>query len=424
VLTGAAGELRVAAWPAALPIPFGLAPDGPCLRGPARLRWRVGAVLRAAGIAFRDELAARMLRFDPGPAPRLGPLAAAARSALARFDRRGLVCGLGEDGRVRLVQALAREVGAVPLVLVADSAAELRWRQHPAAGGLDVRPLVRAARAMHHLGSRRELLVVDAPELMPAPLLLQALDGAAAQARIGLLAAPDPHLVPRLGAGLGPLVALFAAGGAPGSCELRVPMPPLVAAAYAAAWHRFLVAFDRFAGPRTDRGFGAFLAAARQDESQRPALFAWHAALRLAAWHAGKEVAVAELLARHAGTRTLVFTPDREVAYAIARAHLIAPVTAELPRGERRELLLAFAAGALPALAGPRLLDLGVPEGSAEVGILVGGGLGRAQRAARCRRVAPTGIVYELVSLDSVEVGRARRWGESPAAAPVGVRGG
>jgi superfamily II DNA or RNA helicase len=180
-----------------------------------------------------------------------------------------------------------------------------------------------------------------------------------------------------------------------------------------------------FVAAQPNGGFGTFVQQARGDPQQRPGLFAWHRALQLASWNRNKADAVAELLARHRNERVLVFTPDRRSTYELARTHLIAPVTAELPRRERQATLAAFAAGRLRTLAGPRLLDLGVPEGCADVGILVGGGYGRDQHDARCRRVAATGVVFELIALDTVEVGRAHRFGRSIAAATaVGHAGG
>lgn len=103
---------------------------------------------------------------------------------------------------------------------------------------------------------------------------------------------------------------------------------------------------------------------AREDPEQRPALLAWHEALHLASWHAHKALLIADLLQRHRGERILVFTPDRASAYELARSHLIAPITAELPRTERQSTVDQFLDGTLRVLAGPRLLDLGVPNNS------------------------------------------------------------
>jgi superfamily II DNA or RNA helicase len=144
-------------------------------------------------------------------------------------------------------------------------------------------------------------------------------------------------------------------------------------------------------------------------------------ALRIASWNEAKVAACAELLARHRGDQVLVFTPDRPSAYRLAREHLIAPITAELPRREREQLLACFRHGTLRCLCGPRLLDLGVPEATAAVGIVVGGGFGPHQRLAQQRRVRDGGIVYELVAAETAEVGRARRFARRLAIATGGA---
>ncbi|HEX6811946.1 MAG TPA: helicase-related protein [Planctomycetota bacterium] len=409
-----AGRIVVHGWPAAVPPPFGLRDLGSHHEGPARLRWRVRQALDTARLPYRDETrqhepAPSECRPDEGTDRPVAPALFALRLAACR----GIFAGLSEATRVEVTKALCGSAPGQALVVVADSGAQHRWQRDLA---VDVRTAAAAAADMHWLGSRHELLVVDAVESMPWPVVERVLDASAALARVAFVARNDWRLVSRLAAGLGPVVHVVDDVGGPSCHELRLPMPPAVEHAYAAAWSTFLGAFDRFAAARPGAGFATFVAEMRGDPLQRPALSAWHQALRLAAWHEHKAAAVGELLRRHRGQRVLVFTPSRAAAYELARDQLIAAVTAELPARERSELLDGFANGTLRALAGPRLLDLGVAEGCADVAILAGGGFGADQRRARCRRVGPRGVVYELVSLDTVEVGRARRWRGAVAA--------
>ncbi len=412
-LTCRNGRLSVHGWPAQQRAPFGLLDLGTHHEGPARLRWRVRQALEAAGCAYRDETP---VPAAPLPCPSrwdvTDPFVGPALLAFGVAGHRGIVAGLPDASRARLAAALCARFAGEALVLAPDSAAAHRWQRQLPAGA---RAIAAGAPEVHWLGARHDLLVVDAPEAMPWPVLARALDASAALARVGLVARTDWRLAERLAPGLGPVLHVIDEPAPPVCHELRVPLPPAAAAAYADAFCTFLAAFDRFAAARPKAGFGTFVAQARGDPQQRPALSAWHAAIRLAAWHEHKAAVVGELLARHRRDRLLVFTPDRAAAYELAREHLIAAVTAELPRAERNALLDGFANGALRALAGPRLLDHGAEEGSADVAILVGGGFGAAQRRARCRRVAGNGVVYELVSLDTVEVGRARRWRAAPA---------
>lgn len=417
------GELHVRGWPATLPPPFGLRTDGGTLRGPARLRAAVRRGFAQAGLPFHDALAQPPL--PPLPAPPLLRLEASLLANWRLGGHQGLTAGLPFDSRVHLAAAAMVERAQRALVVVPDTAAADLW--HRALGDVGVAAqatIATAAEAARGVGARHDVLVVDSPELAPWRTLEAAIDGSAACARLGNLGRPDARGLLRWSRGLGPLVGAVDPTAAPRTVELRVPMPQRIAEAYAGAWHTFLAAFDRFAALQPGVGFGAFVQQARDDPTQRPALLAWHEALHLASWHPHKATLVADLLQRHRGERILVFTPDRASAYELARTHLIAPVTAELPRAERQAVLDGFADGSLRVLAGPRLLDLGVPEQFADVGILVGGGYGRDQRAARCRRIAERGVVYELVSSDTVEVGRAHRWRGSPADATAVVRAG
>jgi hypothetical protein len=412
-----AGRILARDWPPSVRVPHGMRPAGDHIEGPARLRWRLRAALHAAGVEYLDPIGTSGL-VRPRPDASAGPFATATSSAplfaLRQAGYRGLLLGLDDAARFALVEALCRTLRQNALVAVADSGAENRWRQATQvadlAGVVTAMPIAGLARDMHWRGARHDVLVVDTPELMPHGALAQAGDGSAALARVGLIARIDAAAAARWSTILGPLLASVERRAGARHTELRVPLPVARRGDYDAAWHTFLAAFDRFAAARPNAGFGTFVAQARDDPLQRPALRAWHEAVRLAAWHEPKAALVGELLRQHAHQRTLVFTPDRRAAYELASRHLIPAITAEIPRAERDALLDGFRCGALRTLAGPRLLDLGVAEGTADVAILVGGGYGRDQRDARVRRVHAEGQIYELTTQDTLEIGRAWRW--------------
>ncbi|MEO6597508.1 MAG: helicase-related protein [Planctomycetota bacterium] len=354
---------------------------------------------------------------------------------------RGITCGLREATRLDFVIAAIHATRQPALVVVRDSGAQVMWQRALACHGIHPLPpghiaaatvttADEAAHTMHWRARRHDLLVIDRPEQMPDSTVGTVLDGSAALARIGFVDRPDARGLLRWAPGLGPVLGVEHASAGPRCLgprclELRLELPAADRIAYDEAWHTFLGAFDAFAAMQPQAGFGTFVQQARGDPKQRPGLLAWHRALKVASWNVAKAEATAELLRRHRGQRILVFTPDRQSAYELARAHLIAPVTAELPRRERQQALAAFCAGRLRVLAGPRLLDLGVPEGTADVALLVGGGYGRAQHDARCKRIDKAGLVYQLIALDTVEVGRAHRfaWTAAGAAAVADARG-
>lgn len=415
------GALCVRHWPPALRAPFGLAPDGDTLVGPGRLRHAVRAALASAAARVDDRIGPGPL--EPMDAPRAPEPLPAAFAAFRANEHRGVIVGLREAHRVDVVLAAIRERLVPALVVVRDSAAASSWQRVLRGHGVDDRAVRAAAvvttssdatRTMHWRARRHDLLVVDRPEQQPAGHVAAILDASPALARLAFVDSPGPDLL-RWSAALGTVLAIETTAATPPRIALHLPLATTERAIHDAAWHEFLRGYDAFVALQPNAGFGTFVQRARGDPAWRDSLLAWHRALHAASWNAAKATACATLLARHRGERILVFTPDRHAAYELARSHLIAPVTAELPQRERDATFAAFADGRVLTLAGPRLLDLGVPEGSADVGILVGGGFGSTQHAARCRRIRAGGVVYELVASDTVEVGRAQRFGRSLA---------
>ena len=75
---------------------------------------------------------------------------------------------------------------------------------------------------------------------------------------------------------------------------------------------------------------------------------------RLLQFTEAKAAAGSVLLERHRDTRGLIFTADYEAAYAIARQHLVMPMTCEISRAARETALSAFRAGRLRSLVSSR----------------------------------------------------------------------
>src|SRR5262249_12983130 len=144
------------------------------------------------------------------------------------------------------------------------------------------------------------------------------------------------------------------------------------------------------------------------------ALSAWRSSRNLIALTESKRGAIALVLARHPDAKTLIFTANNESAYAIARELLVAPITCEIGRKEREELLNRFKNGELNALVSARVLNEGLDVPEAEVAVIAGGSLGQREHVQRVGRLlrpreGKRAIVYELVTRESGEVGEARR---------------
>jgi superfamily II DNA or RNA helicase len=154
------------------------------------------------------------------------------------------------------------------------------------------------------------------------------------------------------------------------------------------------------------------VSAASQTAEGRAALRAWRRTGQLLGFTRAKAEAVKALLARHHESKVLVFTADNAAAYAIAREHLIMPITSEIGRRERERALSAFREGKLRALVSARVLNEGIDVPDADVAIIVGGTLGErehVQRVGRLLRPSPgkRATVYELVTLATSEARRA-----------------
>jgi superfamily II DNA or RNA helicase len=154
-------------------------------------------------------------------------------------------------------------------------------------------------------------------------------------------------------------------------------------------------------------------AAAKTDEGRR-ALAAWHRSRRLLAFPQAKRQMLANLLARHADARVIVFTADNATAYAVSREHLIMPLTCHIGRKERERALTLFKEGKLRALVSAQVLNEGLDVPDAEVGIIVAGSKGEREHVQRIGRVlrprpGKRALVYELVVRATGEVQQARR---------------
>jgi superfamily II DNA or RNA helicase len=112
-----------------------------------------------------------------------------------------------------------------------------------------------------------------------------------------------------------------------------------------------------------------------------------------------------------------VFVADNQTAYAVARQHLVMPLTCDIGRAERQEVLDRFRSGTLRALVSAQVLNEGIDVPDAEVGIVVAGRMGEREHVQRVGRLLRPGpdkraLVYELVVEGSSEARQAERRGE------------
>jgi superfamily II DNA or RNA helicase len=426
-------------------------------RAPARLCYPIASELRRRGVQLSD-----MPRPTLAPPAEFRPLALrpyqeAALGAWRQGSRRGVVVLPTGSGKTRLALGAMAATRTACLCLAPTRALCDQWAAALAAvwdgpigrfgdgervtGPVTIATFAGAYRHMAALGDKFGLLIVDEAHHFGQGWRDEALEMSIAPLRLGLTAtppAPGPA-ADRLGALIGPVVFQRTIGDLTGQylaplerITWWLALDPDERREHDALWEIYRRARRAFEGNHVggapdrspdgspDRSWDEFLReAARTDEGRR-GLSAWRRARRILAFPRRKREALALLLGHHRAQRTLVFVADNQTAYAIAREHLIMPLTCDIGRAERQETLARFQSGALRALVSAQVLNEGIDVPDAEVGIVVAGRLGEREHLQRVGRLLRPGegkraLVYELVVERSSEARQAQRRGESLA---------
>jgi len=135
-----------------------------------------------------------------------------------------------------------------------------------------------------------------------------------------------------------------------------------------------------------------------------------------------------EILANHAGERTLIFTDDNATVYRVSREFLIPSITHQTPVKERHAVLERFRSGAYQVLVTSRVLNEGVDVPEASVAVILSGTatereqtqrLGRILRRARGKKATLYEVVTEGTSEERVSQQRRGQWTPGSQAGPV-----
>jgi superfamily II DNA or RNA helicase len=401
---------------------------------PALTRW-----LLERGAGFDDRARAELRPTEGWADPGLRDYQAAALWAWELAARRGVVVLPTGSGKTRVALAAMASTGSPSLCLVPTRVLLEQWGREIAAvypgrvgcygdGHRDLAPVTVATyesayRHMDRLGHRFDLLVVDEAHHFGCGLRDEALEMALAPARLGLTATPPrgPAHAARLAELIGPTVYELAIGDLAGSflasfdvVTLHLDLTAAERAGYTRLATVFTGAYAEFRRTAPRATWADFARSVARAAAGRRAFAAWREARRLLALTDEKRRALRVLLARHRDARVLVFTADNESAYAIAREHLVMPLTCDIGRPERAEALERFRLGRVRALVSCRVLNEGLDVPDADVALIAGGALGErehVQRVGRLLRPAPAkrALVYEFVTRHTLEVGQARR---------------
>lgn len=393
------------------------------------------AALRRGGHVYEDEV----LNVRAPPATwqpvDLRPYQHAAMQAWARRERGLIVLPTG-SGKTRIACAIMAACNVRALCLVPTRALLHQWRTelgrfYPGPIGclgdgshaleaITVATFESAYRAVERIGNRFELLVVDEAHHFGNGARDEALEMCVAPRRLALTAtSPGGEALARVTELMGPCVCELRVADLSGlwladfQCiDLALRLNPDEQKRYDFAQRVFRAFFRRFRAINPTATWRDFTTFATRSEAGREAVAAFRRSREVANYAEAKRAALAALLREHRGQKLLVFTSDNATAYAIAREHLIMPMTCDIGRVERERALAAFRAGELRALVSAQVLNEGIDVPDAEVAIIVGGTRGErehVQRVGRLLRPRPgkSAIVYQLVLEQTHEARKA-----------------
>jgi superfamily II DNA or RNA helicase len=360
-------------------------------------------------------------------------------AALARWrhaGHRGVIALPTGSGKTLVAITAIAQLGYGALVLVPTRVLLDQWVRalsahwpHPIGrlgdGDHQVLPITVATYAsavvwVPRIGDRFGTVVVDEAHHVGAWCPSEVLEMLPAHARLGLTATP-PAIGGALGRRIGPVVYSLGVDDLAGDAlsEFDLVSVPIALGReererYRMLRSRFATVYADLARKSQDFSWREFVRAAVKFEDGRRALEAWRGYRALISYPEGKRAAVRELLDRHAGARTLIFTGHNATAYQIARELLVVPITHEIRRAEREKIVERFRTGEISVLVSSQVLDEGFDVPDAEIAIIVGGTTSVRRHVQRIGRVlrpreGKRAIIYELAVEETTEVETVRR---------------
>jgi superfamily II DNA or RNA helicase len=164
---------------------------------------------------------------------------------------------------------------------------------------------------------------------------------------------------------------------------------------------------------RTHDDFQRFIMRCGIDRRGREALLARHKARTIALNSRSKLNVLADILEKHWGERTIIFTEYNSLVYTISKTFFIPAITHKTRKDERTEILDKFREGIYKIVVTSKVLEEGIDVPEASVGIILSGSGSVREYRQRLGRVLrkkdKPAILYEIVSSETSEIGISRR---------------
>jgi superfamily II DNA or RNA helicase len=388
---------------------------------------------------FRDEVCPPLQSPQPIACPELRPYQAAAVAAWERAGGRGIIALPTGAGKTRTAIAIIARTGRRTLCLVPTRVLLTQWVATLRDAGfgpvgeygdgrrteqpITVATYASALRNVEVLGNRFDLLIVDEVHHFGSGAGDETLEMCTAWSRLGLSATPpeDDDRRAGLDALVGPEVYRTSVEELAGNylapfqlITITVGLTPSERAAYEAELAVFRPVCRAFFQTAPRATWSDFIAAAGKSDAGRQAISSWRRSRAIVRYSAEKRAAVGDLLPRHRNARILVFAADNETAYAVAREHLVQPITCDIGPKERARALEHFSRGDLRILVSARVLNEGLDVPAADIAIVAGGSQGCREYVQRIGRVlrpaeGKKALVYDIVTRGTFEAPRADR---------------
>jgi superfamily II DNA or RNA helicase len=154
-------------------------------------------------------------------------------------------------------------------------------------------------------------------------------------------------------------------------------------------WQRFI-----FEASKTPDGWEALRAYREQKRIERQA--------------SGKFHALDDILKRHAGERSIIFTADNATVYQIARKYLVPAITNQTKAKERKVILEKFHSGEYSVIVSCQVLNEGVDVPAASVGVVLSGTGSVKENVQRLGRILrkygdKQATLYEIIARGTAE---------------------